>query len=315
MSLNLKMKLPCSFGEVGLSPSCNHGTHSRPERRRLHSEPDDAWMLSGLPRLRHPLAHEKFRSPGAVRVALSGPVRAVDRLRRDGRPAVLHRAGGRLPAAAHPFRQPEPQTLGRRKDRHRSKTKSSFWMRARPKPVLRSSLRKAGSAISRCSERATRPCTETTKSGKASCCEQRAPARCDRAEGKHWPAVSKRAAASSIGCGTTVRLADARLKELRECSARAATRATPPGSRRRMRDIADEKSDRATVLARYKMAQPYINRYLPDDSFKTLLLLIGLVMIGRGAQGLLPVPPGSPGRRRHAADPLRHPQPCSSAGR
>ena len=58
-----------------------------------------------------------------------------------------------------------------------------------------------------------------------------------------------------------------------------------------------------------RLAQPYVNRYLPGESFTALVLLIGLVMLGRGAQGLLHVPPGSPGRRRDAAHPLRHPQP------
>ena len=39
------------------------------------------------------------------------------------------------------------------------------------------------------------------------------------------------------------------------------------------------------VLNRCKLAQPYINRYLPDESFKTLLLLIGLVMLGVALKG------------------------------
>ena len=39
------------------------------------------------------------------------------------------------------------------------------------------------------------------------------------------------------------------------------------------------------VLARYRLAQPYIDRYLPNDSYKSLLLLMGLVMIGVALKG------------------------------
>ncbi len=81
-----------------------------------------------------------------------------------------------------------------------------------------------------------------------------------------------------------VRLADTRLKELRECR-RVLEKSGAAGVSRRIRDIAEEKSDRATVLSRYKKAQPYIDRYLPNDSYKSLLLLMGLVMIGVALKG------------------------------
>ena len=57
------------------------------------------------------------------------------------------------------------------------------------------------------------------------------------------------------------------------------------GISRRLRDIAQEKTDRARVLARYRLAQPYIDRYLPNDSYKSLLLLMGLVMVGVAFKG------------------------------
>ena len=81
-----------------------------------------------------------------------------------------------------------------------------------------------------------------------------------------------------------VRLADTRLKELRECR-RVLEKSGAPGVSRRIRDIAKEKSDRAKVLHRYKTAQPYIDRYLPNDSYKSLLLLMGLVVIGVALKG------------------------------
>ena len=59
----------------------------------------------------------------------------------------------------------------------------------------------------------------------------------------------------------------------------------PPECRPCIRDIAEEKSDRATVLSRYKKAQPYIDRYLPNDSYKSLVLLMGLVMLGVALKG------------------------------
>ena len=81
-----------------------------------------------------------------------------------------------------------------------------------------------------------------------------------------------------------VRLVDSRLKELRECR-RLLQKNGAAGVARELRDIALEKSNRAQVLNRYKIAQPYINKYLPNESFKTLLLLIGLVMLGVAFKG------------------------------
>ena len=54
---------------------------------------------------------------------------------------------------------------------------------------------------------------------------------------------------------------------------------------RPLREIAEEKADRAKVLNRYRRAQPYIERYLPTDSYKSLVLLMGLVMVGVAFKG------------------------------
>jgi ATP-binding cassette, subfamily B, bacterial MsbA len=86
------------------------------------------------------------------------------------------------------------------------------------------------------------------------------------------------------GLRHAVRLADSRLKELRECR-RLLEKGGAAGISRRLRDIAQEKADRAAVLNRYRIAQPYIDRYLPNDSYKSLLLLMGLVMIGVAFKG------------------------------
>ena len=86
------------------------------------------------------------------------------------------------------------------------------------------------------------------------------------------------------GLRHAVRLAEARLKEVRECR-RLVEKGGAPGISRRIRDIAAENADRAKVLARYKVAQPYIDQYLPNDSYRSLLLLMGLVMLGVAFKG------------------------------
>jgi ATP-binding cassette, subfamily B, bacterial MsbA len=86
------------------------------------------------------------------------------------------------------------------------------------------------------------------------------------------------------GLRQAVRLADWRLKELRECR-RLLEKGGGAAVSRRLGEIAEEKADRGKVLARYRLAQPYIDRYLPNDSYKSLLLLMGLVMIGVAFKG------------------------------
>ena len=94
---------------------------------------------------------------------------------------------------------------------------------------------------------------------------------------------------------------------MRECR-RLVEKGGAPGISRRIRDIAAENVDRAKVLAWYKVAQPYIDQYLPNDSYRSLLLLIGLVMLGVAFKGFFMFLQEVAGRRRDAVDPLRHPQ-------
>jgi ATP-binding cassette, subfamily B, bacterial MsbA len=54
----------------------------------------------------------------------------------------------------------------------------------------------------------------------------------------------------------------------------------------RLREIKNEIVDTEKLLARCRLIQPYINKYLPDESFKTLVLLLGLVMLGVALKGL-----------------------------
>jgi ABC-type multidrug transport system fused ATPase/permease subunit len=80
------------------------------------------------------------------------------------------------------------------------------------------------------------------------------------------------------------RIAESRLKELTACSGLVVkndiVRLT-----RRLRDVRQDIAARETELRRCRLAQPYVNRYLPNESFKTLLLLIALVMLGVALKG------------------------------
>jgi ATP-binding cassette, subfamily B, bacterial MsbA len=53
----------------------------------------------------------------------------------------------------------------------------------------------------------------------------------------------------------------------------------------RLHEIRQEKEDKQKLLTRSRWAQPYVNKYLPNESFKTLVLLIGLVMLGVAFKG------------------------------
>ena len=55
---------------------------------------------------------------------------------------------------------------------------------------------------------------------------------------------------------------------------------------RRLADIHQEIRSQAPWLRGYTLAQPSINRYLPADPFKCLLLLIAMVMLGVAFKGL-----------------------------
>jgi ABC-type multidrug transport system fused ATPase/permease subunit len=50
--------------------------------------------------------------------------------------------------------------------------------------------------------------------------------------------------------------------------------------------LARELAKEMLWLGRYERAKPYVERYLPNEGFRTLLLLIGLVMVGVAVKGL-----------------------------
>jgi subfamily B ATP-binding cassette protein MsbA len=80
------------------------------------------------------------------------------------------------------------------------------------------------------------------------------------------------------------RVAEARRKELQECLdflRKGKIRAISV----RLREIEQEAHDLQKLLNKCKFAQPFVNRYLPDESFKTLVLLLALVMFGVALKG------------------------------
>jgi len=81
------------------------------------------------------------------------------------------------------------------------------------------------------------------------------------------------------------RVDEARLREIATCS-RYLRKGDIASLNRRLVDI-----DSAIVKENrwkwcYEFAKPYVQRYFPSDSFKTLVLLIGLVMLGVALKGL-----------------------------
>ena len=97
------------------------------------------------------------------------------------------------------------------------------------------------------------------------------------------------------GVRQAVRLSEARLKESRECR-RLFDKGGAAGITRRIRAIGEEKTERAKVLFRYRVAQPYIDRYLPNDSLQKFAALDGARHGWRGLQGILHVPARDAGR-------------------
>jgi ABC-type multidrug transport system fused ATPase/permease subunit len=81
------------------------------------------------------------------------------------------------------------------------------------------------------------------------------------------------------------RVAGARLGELRRASnlVRDGDRA---GLVHRRARLGHDLAENTRWLGRYQWLQPRVNRYLPDESFKTLLLLLALVMTGVAVKGL-----------------------------
>ncbi|HEX8203869.1 MAG TPA: ABC transporter ATP-binding protein [Isosphaeraceae bacterium] len=81
------------------------------------------------------------------------------------------------------------------------------------------------------------------------------------------------------------RVAGARLSELRRASnlVRDGDRA---GLAHRRARLGHDLAENTRWLRRYQWLQPRVNRYLPAESFKTLLLLLALVMSGVAVKGL-----------------------------
>jgi ABC-type multidrug transport system fused ATPase/permease subunit len=79
-------------------------------------------------------------------------------------------------------------------------------------------------------------------------------------------------------------LDEARLKELGEC-ARFLKKGDVASLNRRLIDIEGEITKQKKWRWCYAFVRPYVHRYLPSDSFKTLVLLIGAVMVGVGLKG------------------------------
>jgi ABC-type multidrug transport system fused ATPase/permease subunit len=80
------------------------------------------------------------------------------------------------------------------------------------------------------------------------------------------------------------RVAEARHKELLACSTLFRD-GDSFGLNRRLVDIQNDIAGDQKWLRRCLLAQPYVNRYLPGESFTALLLLIGLVMMGVALKG------------------------------
>jgi ABC-type multidrug transport system fused ATPase/permease subunit len=79
-------------------------------------------------------------------------------------------------------------------------------------------------------------------------------------------------------------VAEARSKEVASCVSML-LKADFVALERRTVDLEGQIANQRKWLKRYDFAQPYIRRYLPNDGFKTLLLLIALVMVGVALKG------------------------------
>lgn len=81
------------------------------------------------------------------------------------------------------------------------------------------------------------------------------------------------------------RVADARFDELKKAT-KLAIDGDLEGLARRGAELARQLDSGKTWLDRYQRLQPWVNRLLPSDGFKTLLVLLGLVMLGVATKGL-----------------------------
>jgi ABC-type multidrug transport system fused ATPase/permease subunit len=81
------------------------------------------------------------------------------------------------------------------------------------------------------------------------------------------------------------RVDEARLRELGDCS-RFLRNGDIASLNHRIVDIDGAIAKQQRWKRCYEVARPYVQKYFPSDSFKTLVLLIGLVMAGVGLKGL-----------------------------
>jgi len=81
------------------------------------------------------------------------------------------------------------------------------------------------------------------------------------------------------------RVDEARLKELGDCS-RFLRNGDIASLNHRLIDIDGDIARQEWWKRCYEFVRPYVHRYFPGDSFKTLVLLIGLVMVGVALKGL-----------------------------
>jgi ATP-binding cassette, subfamily B, bacterial MsbA len=81
------------------------------------------------------------------------------------------------------------------------------------------------------------------------------------------------------------KIAEAREDELQQCG-RLIHKNDIVAIERRLTAVRKDARQSKTLLERCKLLQPYVNRYLPGESFTSLVLLIALVMIGVALKGL-----------------------------
>ncbi len=81
-------------------------------------------------------------------------------------------------------------------------------------------------------------------------------------------------------------LAEARLDELSRSAGLLINARDTAAFRHRRASLERDQANDHTWVDRYRWLMPRINRYLPDNGFRTLLLLIGLVMTGVAVKGL-----------------------------
>ena len=191
--------------------------HDRPTCRRASAVPTMHGRSLGLP-VRDAPKHEKFRSPRPVRLALQGPIRPVDRLRGDGGPPLLLRAGRRLSPAAHPVRPSESAEVGRREDRFdRDDIASSRPARSEAEYVLE--VAPGGrTATSRCSRSRASSSRTRSKQERGLLYDQERAARRRRDDGRIRGREGPASVAQLEELRRGRRLAEARQKELLDCS-------------------------------------------------------------------------------------------------